>query len=149
MKPCRSDSVKRDMTSKSSSCARSKSRFCHCGDEVLLLTSNTASNPGQVFWRCQNWGEGTNRTCNFFMWVDEDANPFSGSGICDDVGAKEIKRKNFELDELMRKNSKLMKKVELGKGREEREFIPGFIPCNLGSNSWPLFDVCNEMCLPC
>ncbi|KAJ1433112.1 hypothetical protein SESBI_06334 [Sesbania bispinosa] len=31
-------------------------------------------------------------TCNFFIWVDEDANPLSGSENDDDVGAEEKKK---------------------------------------------------------
>ncbi|KAJ1437339.1 hypothetical protein SESBI_03666 [Sesbania bispinosa] len=40
----------------SASSSHCRAKTCNCGDELLLLTSKTSSNPGRVFWRCRNWG---------------------------------------------------------------------------------------------
>ncbi|KAJ1440783.1 Zinc finger, GRF-type [Sesbania bispinosa] len=45
-------------------------RYCKCGDEILILTSGSARNPGRKFFRCPNWKK--EGSCNFFQWVDED-----------------------------------------------------------------------------
>ncbi|KAJ8608919.1 hypothetical protein CTAYLR_005281 [Chrysophaeum taylorii] len=37
-------------------------RVCNCGVECARLTSNTAANPGRVFFKCPD--------CNFFEWED-------------------------------------------------------------------------------
>ena len=28
---------------------------CKCGEDVVLLTSHSKSNPGRKFWRCPHW----------------------------------------------------------------------------------------------
>ena len=39
----------------SSSTVSTGYRRCGCGDELILLKSNSITNPGRKFWRCPNW----------------------------------------------------------------------------------------------
>lgn len=56
MKASRSHPTKRASSCKSfASSSYPRCRLCKCGEELLLLTSKTATNPGRVFWRCKNW----------------------------------------------------------------------------------------------
>ncbi|KAJ1384465.1 Zinc finger, GRF-type [Sesbania bispinosa] len=54
----------------SSSSFQSPHTLCDCGDDLILMTSKTVSNPGKKFWRCPNWKN--NMSCDFFQWVDEE-----------------------------------------------------------------------------
>ncbi|KAJ1421162.1 Zinc finger, GRF-type [Sesbania bispinosa] len=60
---------KRSTSCKSSSSSSTARRMlCSCGEEVTLLKSKSAKNPGRMFWRCPNWNK--QMTCNFFRWAD-------------------------------------------------------------------------------
>ncbi|KAL0794148.1 hypothetical protein Bca101_065525 [Brassica carinata] len=42
-------------------------RQCHCGSQIIILTSKTKDNPGRRFFRCgTTFGPG-----HVFKWVDE------------------------------------------------------------------------------
>ncbi|KAJ1402365.1 Zinc finger, GRF-type [Sesbania bispinosa] len=56
--------------SKASSSFCSRRNVCRCGEDVLLMTSNTESNPGKKFWRCRNWKRKS--CCGYFAWADEE-----------------------------------------------------------------------------
>ncbi|KAJ1429815.1 Zinc finger, GRF-type [Sesbania bispinosa] len=56
--------------SKTMDSSSSSSRVCRCGQDVLVLTSNSLKNPGRRFFRCPNWK--TTHSCRFFQWVDEE-----------------------------------------------------------------------------
>ncbi|KAJ1399763.1 Zinc finger, GRF-type [Sesbania bispinosa] len=62
---------KRSAACKSSSSSSTVRRiYCGCGQEVILFRSNSAKNPGRLFWRCPNWD--TLNTCGFFRWDDDE-----------------------------------------------------------------------------
>ncbi|KAJ1413013.1 Zinc finger, GRF-type [Sesbania bispinosa] len=86
----------------SSSSSISRRLFCACGDELLLMKSESVRNPGRMFWRCPNWA--TENTCNFFRWAD--------GALCDEgVRAEEWQMLKHENEELKRKIGKLQMKL--------------------------------------
>ncbi|KAJ1422248.1 Zinc finger, GRF-type [Sesbania bispinosa] len=95
------------------SSSQSRSRTCNCGDELLLLTSKTASNPGRVFWRCPNWER--NSSCNFFRWADEE--------VLQEEGTSEpMHFVDHQTEETIRKNWKLQKKLGAEKAKAKYLF---------------------------
>ncbi|KAJ1425924.1 hypothetical protein SESBI_10650 [Sesbania bispinosa] len=71
--------MKRSSTTKSSSSSSiSRRSSCACGDELILMKSNSTRNPGRMFWRCRNWDciydyldLQKEVTYNFFRWADD------------------------------------------------------------------------------
>ncbi|KAJ1395012.1 Zinc finger, GRF-type [Sesbania bispinosa] len=95
--------TKRSSTTKSSSSSSiSRRSSCACGVEVVLMKSNTAANPGRMFWRCRNWDKEV--SCKFFRWAD-------GSVSEQLVSIEEWQVMVHEHEEQKRKIHKLQKKL--------------------------------------
>jgi len=49
---------------------------CRCGDESLIRTVMDSSNPNcrRKFWRCKNYKNSFDKSCNFFKLIEEDYN---------------------------------------------------------------------------
>ena len=45
--------------------------LCDCGQRCTRLTSNTARNPGRIFYRCGKGGRDVPGACRYFKWADE------------------------------------------------------------------------------
>ncbi|KAJ1398548.1 Zinc finger, GRF-type [Sesbania bispinosa] len=130
MKASRSHPTKRASSCKSfASSSYPRCRLCKCGEELLLLISKTATNPGRVFWRCKNWDK--SNSCNFFQWADEE-------GTQQDTKEDSSQYIDQQVEEIHRKIGKLQKK--LGTERTKAIF---FVSCChvMGSDNSCLFDM--------
>ncbi|KAJ1443674.1 hypothetical protein SESBI_00268 [Sesbania bispinosa] len=84
---------KKMVPNKSSSSFCSRRNVCDCGDDVVLMTLKTVSNPGKKFWRYLNWN-----------WADEETVE-RGRNYEDVEGYK------LEIMELKRKLAKVQRKL--------------------------------------
>ncbi|TKY73403.1 cyanogenic beta-glucosidase [Spatholobus suberectus] len=77
-------------------------RRCYCGDKEVLVTSQSARNPGRMFWGCPNWRRG--RHCDYFKWADVD----------DEGGNDRVEQIVSEaIEEQKKKIVKLQKKLDV------------------------------------
>ncbi|TKY66415.1 hypothetical protein E2542_SST09287 [Spatholobus suberectus] len=51
-------------------------RRCYCGGREVLVTSQSARNPGRMFWACPNLKRGIHY--DYFRWVDENDGGLDG-----------------------------------------------------------------------
>ncbi|KAJ1387956.1 Zinc finger, GRF-type [Sesbania bispinosa] len=98
--------------SKSSSSFCSRRNVCHCGEDVVLMTSKTVSNPGKKFWRCLNWNRKS--CCGYFDWADEET--VEGGRNEEDVEGYKV-----EIMELKMKLAKVQRK--LSNERNDRKWF--------------------------
>ncbi|KAJ1421592.1 Zinc finger, GRF-type [Sesbania bispinosa] len=102
--------------SKTMDSSSSSLRVCRCGQDVLVLTSNSLKNPGRRFFRCPNWK--TTDSCRFFQWVDEEIysneslNQIPPPNQCDRC-ADVVEASNLKVKDMQKKLAYETKKMNL------------------------------------
>ncbi|KAJ1381054.1 Zinc finger, GRF-type [Sesbania bispinosa] len=91
-----STAQKKMEANKSSSSFCFRRNVCHCGGDVVLMTSKTVSNSGKKFWR--------KSCCGYFDWADEET--VDGGRNEEDVEGYKV-----EIMELKMKLTKVQKKL--------------------------------------